>query len=249
MGSVPSHITALQGLRTLYLEMRPPLYLPPGLTALERLALVGRGLLYNGDENNFGGTSYLDWEWLDSLTCLVSLRLQGGGIVELPESVRKLAALTRLELMCNDLTAEALLPGPWVETVRHLHLGCNQIEQFPSVLRNATSLQSLHLANQRCVSGVIQGPSSVMQRLKMSTSDVAALLAAPKLEIVVMGMTQPQVQVKGRICDFDWLQRVLRQRRRADAGPIKVTSNELAYELEPMEVFKVQHLTAKELQL
>ena len=246
-GSIPNQLTALMGLKTLYLEIRPTLYLPPGLTALEKLALVGRGLLINGDDG-FDGSN-LNWDWLSSLSLLVSLRLQGGGIVTLPEAVRNLSALTRLEVMCNDLTAEALLPGRWVETVRHLHLGCNKIEQFPPVLRGATALQSLHLANQRCLSGVLQGPSSVMQRLKMTVPDVAALLAAPRLETVVMGMTQPQVQVKGKLLDFDWLQRVLRQRRKPDAGPIKLTSNELAYQLEPMEVFRVQHLNAKELQL
>ena len=62
-------------------------------------------------------------------------------------------------------------------------------------------------------------------------------------------MTQPQVLMGGRTCDFDWLQRVLRQRRTNRAGPIKLTSKELAYQLEEMEVFRVPHLRNDELEL
>jgi hypothetical protein len=152
--------------------------------------------------------------------------------------------------MCNELTAHTLLPGPWLQSVRYLHLGCNHIQEFPLALHSATALQSVHLANQRSVAGVHQGPNSVTQRLKLTSDDVAALLAAPHLTTLVVGMTQPQVMMGGRTCDFDWLQRVLRQRRKDHvAGPIKLTSKEMAYDLEEMDVFKVPHLRNDELAL
>ena len=243
-------------LKTLYAEMRPPLTLPTSLTALERLALIGRGMpdvsvshnhphhhphhsaLAAREQNHFS------WQWLDPLTRLVSLRLQGGRMATLPPGIHHLRGLTRLELMCNDLTAEALVPGPWLQHLCHLHLGLNRIQIFPSALRQATSLRSLHLANQRSVGGAIQGPLSVTQRLRITGNDVIALLAAPRLETVVMGASQPQVIIGGRTCDFSWLQRVLRQRQSA---PVKLTSNELMYELESMEVFRVPHLHIEEL--
>jgi hypothetical protein len=152
--------------------------------------------------------------------------------------------------MCNELTAETLLPGPWLESVQFLHLGCNHIQEFPAALHSATALRSLHLANQRSVAGVHQGPCSVTQRLRLTGDDVAALLASPRLTTLVVGMTQPQVLMGGRTCDFDWLQRVLRQRRKnrgASGHVIKLTSKELAYELDEMEVFRVPHLTNDEL--
>ncbi|KAG7672128.1 hypothetical protein Ndes2526B_g06890 [Nannochloris sp. 'desiccata'] len=245
-GVLPKQLASMPLLRTLYAEMRPPLFLPPGLTALERLTLVGRG---QPDPSLTPQQAAPNWDWLQPLSSLVSLRLQGGNITVLPESVRVLSKVTRLELMCNEITAEKLLPGPWLQSVQHLHLGCNQIQEFPAALHSATALQSLHLANQRSVAGVHQGPNSVTQRLKLTGDDVAALLAAPHLTTVVVGMTQPQVLMGGRTCDFDWLQRVLRQRRSIHSGPIKLTSKELAYELEEMEVFKVPHLTNDELSL
>jgi len=245
-GVLPKQLTSMPLLRTLYAEMRPPLILPPGLTALERLTLIGRG---QPDPSLTPQQPSPNWDWLQSLSSLVSLRLQGGNISVLPEAVRVLSKVTRLELMCNEITADTLLPGPWLQSVQHLHLGCNHIQQFPAALHSATALRTLHLANQRSVAGVHQGPSSVTQRMNMTGDDVAALLAAPHLKTVVVGMTQPQVVMGGKTCDFDWLQRILRRRGNNHSGPIKLTSKELAYELEPLEVFRVPHLTNDELRL
>jgi hypothetical protein len=247
-GVLPKQLTSMPLLRTLYAEMRPPLSLPPGLTALERLTLVGRG---QPDPALTVEQTTPNWDWLQPLSSLVSLRLQGGQIMILPEAVRLLSRVTRLELMCNEITADTLLPGPWLQSVQHLHLGCNHIQEFPPALHSATALKSLHLANQRSVAGVHQGPSSVTQRLRLTGVDVAALLAMPFLKTVVVGMTQPQINMGGRTCDFDWLQRVLRKRcfTSNTAGPIKLTSKELAYELEEMEVFRVPHLRNNELML
>lgn len=245
-GVLPKQLASMPLLRTFYAEMHPPLILPLGLNALERLTLIGRG---QPDPSLTPQQASPNWAWLQSLSSLVSLRLQGGNIVVLPEPVRLLSKVTRLELMCNEITADTLLPGPWLQSVQYLHLGCNHIQEFPAALHSATALESLHLANQRSVAGVHQGPSSVTQRLKLTGDDVAALFAAPHLKTVVLGMTQPQVLMGGRTCDFDWLQRVLSRRRSTHSGPIKLTSKELAYELEEMEVFRVPHLTNDELQL
>ena len=172
----------------------------------------------------------------------------------LPEGVRRLTALTRLELMCNDISAEELSPGPWLHCLRHLHLGCNAIHRFPPALRamrtSGTCLQQVFLANQHPGLGPSQGAINVMQRLRLTSGDVAAILAAPALQTVVVNSNQPQVLLEGLTCDFNWLQRVLRRRGGAVLPrPIKLTSNELAYTLDPMEEFSVSHLSAEELGL
>jgi hypothetical protein len=254
-GMLPSQLASFKGLETLFIEMAPPLTLPPGLSSLRRLALVNRGVTgYEAVVDGGNGGSGC-WDWLTAAAPrLESLRLQGGGISSLPPPVATMPALTRLELMCNDLTAESFPAGPWLQALRHLHLGGNCILSFPPALRHATALRSLHLANQRAGPGALAGPAMVPQRLRMEGEDVTALLAAPALETVVMAMGQPQVLMGGRTCDFEWLKRALQGRHRGKEKcsrrcPIKLTSNELAFELEPMEVFKWQHLTPEELNL
>jgi CO dehydrogenase/acetyl-CoA synthase epsilon subunit len=74
---------------------------------------------------------------------------------------------------------------------------------------------------------------------------VAALVNSPFLQTVVMGPQQPLILLGHRTRDFEWLQRVLKQRR-SSSGPIRLTSNELAYTLEPLEVFAIQHLEIHE---
>jgi hypothetical protein len=235
-GFLPTTLGSLSALRTLYAEMRLPLRVPSGMTALERLLLVGRG--------SFDGSMpQVTWDWLDPLTRLVSLRLQGGGMSALPESVRTLTSLTRVGLMCNNLTAKGLPVGPWVRRVQHLHLGSNCLDRFPPALREATALRTLHLANQRCDADATQGPrAGAIQRLQLTRADVAAILALRRLEILVMGYDQPQVMLNGRKRDFEWLQRVLRQRRGMNTTSVRLTTNELAYQLEPLEVFHIPHL-------
>lgn len=242
-GKQPSSLAAITQLKTLYIEMLPPLRVPASLTALEKLVIVGRGappMSRQGSDGSFtsceGGDDKM--EWLGGMSNLVSLRLQGAGLRELPEAMQRLTGLTRLGLMCNGLTSEALQPGPWVSRLQHLHLGTNCISSSPPAFFVARQLRTLHLANQRPVAEVLQGPSYVTQRLMMTEADVAALLAMPLLEIVVMGVHQPQVQLaSGARRNFDWLQATMKNRKREAGGPIKLTSNELYYTLEPLDVF------------
>lgn len=233
-GSLPTTLGSLSALRTLYAEMRPPLRVPSGMTALERLILVGRGV--------FDCSKPVSWDWLNPLTRLISLRLQGGSMKALPESVRTNSCLTRLGLMCNNLTAEGLPAGPWVRRLQHLHLGGNCLDRLPSSLREATALRKLHLANQRAQADAPQGPRALTQRLQLTGADVAAMLASRNLETVVMSYDQPRVALGGRRRDFEWLQRVLRQRRGLNNVPVRLTTNELTYQLEPLEVFHIPHL-------
>lgn len=203
--------------------------------------MVGRGLP-DGDRASTEG----DWDWLDPLTNLVSLRLQGGQLKELPVAVQRLEGLTRLGLMCNDLQSDNLPKGPWVNKLQHLHLGGNCLDEFPSALRHATALRTLFLAHQRACGSANLGARAVTQRMRLSGGDVAALLQFPFLQTVVMGPQQPQVFLGDRSRDFEWLQRVLKQRKSRSLGPIRLTSNELAYALEPLEVFSIHHLEIHE---
>lgn len=256
-GIVPFTLLSTHKLRTLHLEMRPPLRVPSSLTTLERLVLVGRGLPdhnsnivdnnFNiGNNSNNNGAVEGDWGWLDTLTNLVSLRLQGGQLKELPVAVQRLEGLTRLGLMCNDLQSDSLPVGAWVRKLHHLHLGGNCLDEFPTALRQATALRTLFLAHQRACGSANLGARAVTQRMRLTGADVAALVNSPFLQTVVMGPQQPLVLLGRRTRDFEWLQRVLKQRNSSSSGPIRLTSNELAYTLEPLEVFAIQHLEIHE---
>jgi hypothetical protein len=239
-GRAPECLSSLAGLETLYLECRPPLAVPATLTALQRLTLTWRG---GGAAAPPRAPAPADWAWMAPLSRLVSLRLQGAGLTELPEPARRLSALTRLSLMCNAL--RELPPGPYLQRLRALHLGGNLVHRFPPALRAATELRALHLANQRA--GAAAPPSvaaDARQRLVLTADDVAALLAMPRLAVVVAGSAQLRVAVGGgRERGFDWLQRALRAR--AGGGP-RLTTNELLYELESLEVFRVAPLEEEE---
>ena len=333
------HFECMRNLKTLYIaEMQAPLWVPTSLTALEKLTLIGRGpesplmsFSSNGSGTSTGIGSDTDpsvqstssmgadeeggcrpfspWAWLSALPNLRSLRLQGGNMTTLPEEIQSMRGLTRLELMCNELTADGLVPGPWASSLQHLHLGCNRIHLFPgSIIHCAPALRSLHLANQKRAlrpssasslsfsfsssslalasptspscgmgsgcgsgdrsngfyssscggSGSIHARSAKTNKMKLNRDDVEALLtAAPCLKVLVMGMTQPVVVLDPVLCgtagtgapplDFDWLARVLK--RRPQYRPVVLTSNELKYELEPMDVFRVDALTPQELHL
>ena len=112
-GAVPDVLGTLTGLETLYVEMCPPLEVPPTLTRLRLLLLAARGLAApEGAPQR--------WDWLDALPVLCVLRLQGAKLTRLPEQVQRMSGLTRVGLMCNDLTAEpeSLPPGPWLEQLQ-----------------------------------------------------------------------------------------------------------------------------------
>jgi Leucine-rich repeat (LRR) protein len=239
-GRAPECLSSLVGLETLYLECRPPLAVLATLTALQRLTLTWRG---GGAAAPPRAPAPAEWAWMAPLSRLVSLRLQGAGLTELPEPARHLSALTRLSLMCNAL--RELPAGPYLQRLRALHLGGNLVHRFPPALRVATELRALHLANQRA--GGAAPPSvaaDARQRLVLTADDVAALLAMPRLAVVVAGSAQLRVAVGGGLQrGVDWLQRVLRAR--AGGGP-RLATNELLYELESLEVFRVAPLEEEE---
>ena len=87
----------------------------------------------------------------------------------------------------------------------------------------------------------MHGARSVTHRLALDGEDVAALLSTRSLQTVVVGMHQPEVRMGSTTRDFDWLQRVLRNRIAGAGGPVRLTSNELAYKLESLDVFNVRH--------
>ncbi len=73
-------------------------------------------------------------------------------------------------------------------------------------------------------------------------ADVEGLLALPRLSILVMGHLQPVVVLHTRSGgspphDFAWLQRLLKQH-----SGVRLTSNELAYQLESKGIFDVPPL-------
>ena len=150
-----------------------------------------------------------DWRWLEYMPKLRCLRIQGGQLTSIPPPLVSLP-LTRLSLNC---THESLAPGTWLDDLHHLHLGGNKILTFPRVLRQATSLRALHLANQRDNSQ--DAAVNLPQRLRLSGEDVTALLTLPNLHTVVMNMNQPIVSFGAHKRDFDYLQRVLPQPPRA----------------------------------
>lgn len=79
------------------------------------------------------------------------------------------------------------------------------------------------------------------QHMVLSAEDVASIISLPSLQIIVMGMHQPVVQLGTCQRGFEWLQKVLRQRERDAGGAVRLTSNELAYTLEPLDVFDVRY--------
>ena len=87
------------------------------------------------------------------------------------------------------------------------------------------------------------------QKLVLDKEDVTALLRLPELEILVMSMAQAVADIDGQRKDFEWLQRVLRRRESScnSYKPIRVTTNELAYRLEPLEVFQLKLLKLDDL--
>jgi hypothetical protein len=238
-GAVPRALGALTDLRTLLLEMRPPLAVPASLTALERLVLAARG----GPAPP--GAPPQGWAWLGGARALRSLQLQGGSMAALPGELRALSGLTRLALNCNDLGAgaDSLPAGPWLGRLEHLHLGSNRIHRFPPALRAAPALRTIHLANQRAGAGAGGAAPAIAanatQRLAVDAADVAAMLGMRGLRTVVMGATQPQVRLGGTQRDFDWLRRVLLSREAGAGGAVRLTSNELAVGMDPLEVFCV----------
>ena len=76
--------------------------------------------------------------------------------------------------------------------------------------------------------------------------DVDALVRMPLLELIVMSMGQAAVHVDGQMKDFEWLQKILKRKSDSSDGCIRLTTNELAYKLEPLAIFQLQRLTHHE---
>lgn len=76
--------------------------------------------------------------------------------------------------------------------------------------------------------------------LPRPAADVEGLLALPSLHTVVMGNLQPVVRLGAAQHDFTWLQRVLKRRG------VRLTSEELAYQLQTKAVFEVLPLAIEE---
>lgn len=111
-GMVPAALSRLDSLQTLYIEVKTPFTLPSNLTGLRELTIVGRGCSSNvsspepsdcGDDNSDkyekSGMEGHEWSWLESMTQLKSLRMQGLRLPSLPREVQELRGLTRLGLM------------------------------------------------------------------------------------------------------------------------------------------------------
>ncbi|KAL6778070.1 NUP50A [Auxenochlorella protothecoides x Auxenochlorella symbiontica] len=220
----PPGLDALTGLRTLYIDLAPPLALAPSLAGLRTLVMVGHAAPDAPDQ---------DWDWLAPFTKLRSLRIQGGGMRTLPPVLRDATTLTRLSLNNNRLSD--LPDGPWLAGVTALHLGSNRFGAFPRALRSARALQSLHLANQRDEGGALRRGTP---ELTLEAADVAALCTLPALRLVVLAQAQPRVRGAAAAAplDYSWLQRALAARR------VRLTSNELAFELESLPMFDTPHV-------
>ncbi|PRW58407.1 nuclear pore complex NUP50A-like isoform X1 [Chlorella sorokiniana] len=244
----PPGLGQLTNLRFLWLVHQVPLVLPTSLApTLEGLHVMARG--FNED------TRWLQhWGWLQPFSRLNSMRVQGVGLTDLPQELLDKSQLTRLDLMVNQL--EDLPEGPYLANMRCMHLGNNHFLRFPSALLTAKQLESVYLANQSAGGGGGGGsgrssPGSVSsacsqgrsvpgftQRMVLYDTDVEGLRQLPCLRTLVMNTMQPQVVVGSQRHDFTWLQRVLKQRG------VRLTSNELAYELQSKEVFDLKPLLA-----
>ncbi|KAI7844570.1 hypothetical protein COHA_001928 [Chlorella ohadii] len=202
----PPGLGQLTNLRFLWLVHQVPLVLPTSLApTLEGLHVMARG--FNED------TRWLQhWGWLQPFSHLNSMRLQGVGLTDLPDELLDKSQLTRLDLMVNQL--EDLPEGPYLASMRCMHLGNNHFQRFPSALLTAK------------------------KRLVLQSTDVEGLRQLPNLRTIVMNSLEPQVVVGSQRHDFTWLQRVLKQ-----AG-VRLTSNELAYDLQSKEVFDLKPLLA-----
>ncbi|KAI3433428.1 hypothetical protein D9Q98_003243 [Chlorella vulgaris] len=254
--AVPLGLEQLTRLEVLWLVTECPLELPTSLAGtLEGLHVIGR--TFKKELRHLQR-----WDWLQDFNQLRGLRLQGLGIAELPPEIADKSQLTRLDLMCNHL--EMLPDGPYLSELRHVHLGNNHLEAFPSALLRASKLESLFLshqfANETSSSGPSSGASSgrlspvssstpgtglvrssigATQRMDFSHADVKGLLGLRHLHTIVMETLQPVVRRRSNAPprDFSWLQAVLKRKLGC-----RLTGEELAYQLESKNVFELAPL-------
>lgn len=98
--------------------------------------------------------------------------LESNSLFTLPPAVAALPALRQLDLSANMLSW--LPPGPYLSTLETLILSANRLNQVPSVLAGASSLEVLDLSGN--------------VGLELSRRDVQATLAPmPALSLLLLG--------------------------------------------------------------